>query len=227
LVLGGAVGRGGPHPRGRVLVLAFAPVLPRKPLRFAVVVDDELGLRVDRVLAVGERELEQLRLGGRLRRARLDAEVAVDAAQVVDLVDEPVALAGAHGVVGRVVLSTDVDAPRGAYARAELTPDALLHAVLVAVEDVAAMEPDRLHALVLRVLDGDDPTAVGALEQLAERDREPIEVAHQTSAPSIGAPAASSSRRCSAVRLAAASSAPATASTTAPTNATTRTWPNA
>ena len=94
----------GPHPRGRVVghLGAVAPVLPGQLLRGAVVVDHELGLRVDRVLAVGERELEQLRLGDRLGGARLDAQVAVDAPQVVDLVDEAVALAGrAPGSSGR------------------------------------------------------------------------------------------------------------------------------
>jgi hypothetical protein len=70
------------------------PVLPRELLGAAVVADDQLGLGVDAVLAVGEAELEQLGLGDRLGRARLDAQVAVDAPQVVDLVDVAVALAG-------------------------------------------------------------------------------------------------------------------------------------
>ena len=62
-------------------------------LGLAVVVDDELGLGVDRVTAIGEAELEQLRFGDRLGGAGLDAQVAVDAPQVVDLVDETEALA--------------------------------------------------------------------------------------------------------------------------------------
>ena len=89
-------GDGGPHPGRRVLVLARAPVLPRQVLGLAVVVDEQLVLGVDRVLAVGERELEQLGLGDGLGRAGLDAQVAVDAPQVVDLVDEAVALARAR-----------------------------------------------------------------------------------------------------------------------------------
>ena len=115
----------------------------------------ELTLRVDRVLAVRERELEQLRLGDRLGRARLDAQVAVDAAQVVDLVDEAVALARRHRGVGRVVGAAHVDALRRAHARAQLAPDALLHPVLVAVEDVATVEALRLRPLVLRVVAGE------------------------------------------------------------------------
>src|SRR3954452_4015602 len=47
--LGGA-GRGrGPHPPTGVGVVALAPVLPRQPLRLAVVGDDQLVLGVDRL----------------------------------------------------------------------------------------------------------------------------------------------------------------------------------
>ena len=139
-------------------VVAVGPVLPRQLLRQAVVVDQQLVLGVDGVGPVGEGELEQLRLGDRLGRAGLDAQVAVDAAQVVDLVDEAVALAGADRVVGRVVGAADVDAAGRAHAGAQLAADALLHAVLVAVEDVTAVEAVRLvplAALVLGVLAGD------------------------------------------------------------------------
>src|SRR5205823_1422834 len=80
--------RSGPHPSRRVVVVAVAPVLPWHLLGAALVVDQELFFGVDGVLTVGEGELEQLRLGDRLGRTRLDAHVAVDAAQVVDLVDE-------------------------------------------------------------------------------------------------------------------------------------------
>ena len=58
----------------------------------------ELGLGVDGVGTAGEAELEELALGDRLGGARLDAEVAVDAPQEVDLVHEAVALAGRHRV---------------------------------------------------------------------------------------------------------------------------------
>ena len=57
-----------------------------------------------------ERELEELRLGDRLGGTRLHAEVAVDAPQVVDLVDEPVPLAGRDRYVRRVVGAAHVDA---------------------------------------------------------------------------------------------------------------------
>ena len=136
--------RGRAHPRAGVVVLAAEPQLPRQSLRPAVVADEQLVLGVDRVGAVRERELEQLRLGDRLGRARLDAQVAVDAAEVVDLVDEAVPLTRRDRIVDRVVGAADVDATRRAHARAQLAADALLHAVLVAVEDVTAVLPRRL-----------------------------------------------------------------------------------
>ena len=142
--------------------------------------DDQLVLGVDGVAAVGEGELEQLGLGDGLGRAGLDAQVAVDAAQVVDLVDEAVALAGADRVVGRVVGAADVDALGRAHAGAQLAPDALLHAVLVPVEDVAAVEALRLGDLLVvaaalvaaGVLGGDVLAAEGP--DLAERDEEAL-----------------------------------------------------
>src|SRR5437773_2245364 len=111
-VLGRTAGRGRAHPRARVIVLAAGPELPRQALGPTVLVDDELVLRVDRVGAVGEREFEELGLGNGLGRARLDAQVAVNAAEIVDLVDEAVALAGRDRVVDRVVGAAHVDAVR-------------------------------------------------------------------------------------------------------------------
>src|SRR5690606_36215070 len=140
-------------------------------------------------------------LGDRLGRAGLHAQVAVDAPEAVDLVDEAVALAGRHRVVGRVVGAAHVDAAGRAHPGAQLAADALLHPVLVAVEDVTAVEPDGLvplGPLVLDVGDGLGLAGAGALEQLPEADGEDAEVAHQCT------PSGSSSRRRWAVRTAAA-----------------------
>jgi hypothetical protein len=123
----------------------------------------------------------------------------VDAAEVVDLVDEAVALARRRGVVGIVVLAAHVDALGGADTRAQLAADALLHAVLVPVEDVSPVEPLGLRDLLVvvdrrigalaalarvsptRVLGGD----LLAAEQpvLLDRDGEPFQISHQLSAP--------------------------------------------
>ena len=73
------------------------------------------------------------------RRAGLDAHAAEDAAQVVDLVDATVTLAGrilgAENVGGRL----DVDGVGRAGPGAQLAPDALLQAVVVAVKLMTAM----------------------------------------------------------------------------------------
>ncbi len=98
----------------------------------------------------------------------------MDAAQVVDLVDEAVTLAGRDRVVDRVVGAAHVDATRRAHSRAQLAPDALLHAVLVAVEDVTAVHALGLVVLHLRVLGGE-----ARLAHLAQRDEETGEAAHQ------------------------------------------------
>ena len=92
----------------------------------------------DRVLARGERHLVVARERERARRAGLDAEAAHDAAQVVDLVVLRVPLPGADRVLGVVVLALDPDRVGRARVRAELAPDALLQAVVVAVQQVPA-----------------------------------------------------------------------------------------
>ena len=136
----------------------------------AVVIDQELALGIDGVRSVGEGELEHLRLGDRLGRARLDAQVAMDAAKVVDLVDVAVALARRHRVVRRVVETAHVDAVRRTHAGAQLAADALLHAVLVAVEDVAAVL-----ARLLRTLDRRVAARHAPPREVPEREREPPE----------------------------------------------------
>src|SRR5262249_26323480 len=175
LVVGVTRRRRHPHPRARLVVLAAAPQLPGHPAGVPVVVDEQLVLRVDAVVAVREGELEQLRLGDRFCGTRLDAHIAVDAAEIVDLVDEPVPLAGRDGRVGGIVGAPHVDAPGRTDTRAELAADALLHAVLVAVEDVAAVEPLGLRSLLLREELRDPRT-----EDLPEGDGETAEQVEDT-----------------------------------------------
>src|SRR5690606_22887864 len=93
-----------------------------------LLVDQGLAGRVGQLVLVGHRE----RPGG----AGLDAQAAEDAAQVVDLVDAAVALAGAEplaalavGVAGAL----DVDGVSRARPGAELAADALLQPVGPAV----------------------------------------------------------------------------------------------
>ena len=170
-VVGVAAGRGGAHPRRRLAGHRgqVGPVLPRKLLRHAFVVDHQLGLGVDGVVAVGEGELEQLGLGDGLGGTRLHAQVAVDAAQVVDLIDEAVALARRHRFVGRVVGAAHVDATSGAHTGAQLAADALLHAVLVAVQHMAPVQALGLGPLATLVLGVGKRLALG-LALLGEGD---------------------------------------------------------
>src|SRR5262249_28995256 len=121
-------------------------------------------------------ELEQLRLGDRLDRARLHAQVTVDAAQVVDLVDVAVALARRDQVVERVVDAAHVDAASRAHAGAQLAADALLHTVLVPVEDVTTVETDQLNPLAANMLK--IVLSQPLLEQLLERDAKPVKITH-------------------------------------------------
>src|SRR5690606_36082660 len=99
------------------------------------------------------------------------AQPPEDAAQVVDLVDAAVALAGAVTLTALrvgVACALDVDGVGGAGPGTELAADALLQAVGPAVELVPAVEARRGRLLLERVLLGDDLAEHGP-----ERDPEP------------------------------------------------------
>src|SRR5205085_6587190 len=135
----------------------------------------QLVLGVDRVLARGPRHLVRRGQRERARRTRLHAETAHDAAQVVDLVVLRVPLAGRDAMLLGVLRALDVDRVGRTRERAELAADALLQAVLVLVEQMAAdvRSRRRLHD-PLRVLLG-DVAAEGLLERHAEAAREASE----------------------------------------------------
>src|SRR5215467_6479989 len=131
---------------------------------------EEHVLRVDLVVPVVLRDLELVAERDRVERAGELAIAAEDAATEVDLVDPRVALAGRDAVVRRVLGGDDPDAIRRAGSRAERAADALLEAVLVQMEAVAAAEPRIDRPLVLRVLLRDR-----LLEDLLEGDPEALE----------------------------------------------------
>src|SRR6201999_2143336 len=91
--------------------------------------DEQLLLGPDQLFPVVVRELVLVGHRERPRGARLDAESAQDAAQVVDLVDVPVPLPGREALLGRVVPALDVDRVGGAGPGAQLAADALFSAV--------------------------------------------------------------------------------------------------
>ena len=125
-------------------------------------------LLVDEGLAAAVGQLVLVRHRQRPGRARLDAESAQDAAQVVDLVHPAVALAGRHPPAVGVVSALDVDRVRRAGPRAQLAADALLQPVGPAVQLVPAVEPRRGRLLVERVLLGEH-----LAEHRPEGDAEP------------------------------------------------------
>src|SRR5262249_36148571 len=127
-------------------------------------------LRVDQIVARVLRDLELVAERDRVERARKLAVAAEDAAAHVDLVDACVALSGRDAVVDRVLVRHDTDAVRRTRGRAERAPDALLEAVFMTPEPVAAAEARVERPLVLGILLGDR-----LLEDLPERDREPFE----------------------------------------------------
>src|SRR5207247_9101503 len=99
---------------------------------------EELLLGPDRFLARVERQLVVAREGEGPRGARLHTQAAHDAAQVVDLVVLRVPLPRRHGILRVVVGAFDPDGVGRTRVGAQLAPDALLQAVRVAVQAVAA-----------------------------------------------------------------------------------------
>src|SRR5690606_16734719 len=102
--------------------------------------------------------------------ARLDAEPAEDAPQIVDLVRAPVALARGVAPLLGVVRAFDVDGVGRTRPGAELAPHALLQAVGPAVELVAAVEAGSRRLLLLRVVGRD-----GLFEHVVEDDPEALD----------------------------------------------------
>src|SRR5205823_2733258 len=124
--------------RGHIPSLCWSAVpgrlrLGRKALEVARRLEEHvLGIdqRGSRVIRKVEDGLERDGAG----RARFLAEPAEDTAQHVDLVDAGVSLPGRHPSVRRILGRLDVDAVGGTGARAEITADASLESVLVAMK---------------------------------------------------------------------------------------------
>src|SRR6266704_3229753 len=142
-------------------------------------------------------------------RARLDAQPAEDAAVVVDLVDGGVALAHRPALLGGVFGPLHVDRVGRAGIGAQLAADAALQAVVVAVEQVAAVEARCRRVALLRVLDG-----VALPEHAPEGDRQTFEDLRCHGAEPLGAGRSSSGA--SLVNSSDASSRTSTATATRP-----------
>jgi len=97
-----------------------------------------------RVYIVGG-ELNAVAVSNGVRGAGLDAVATKDAARIVDIVGLRVTLAGRDALRFGVFRRFNVNAIRGARRRAQIAGDALLEAVLVALQDVDTAIA-RLHA---------------------------------------------------------------------------------
>ena len=139
---------------------------------------EQLVLGEDQLAAVVVGELVEVGHRERPGRAGLDAQPAEDAAQVVDLVDATVALAGrvaarAALVDGGVVVVGALDEDRVGRAGpgAQLAADALLEPVGVAVELVAPVEAGSRGARLLGVLLGLRPCGTSSRRTPRNRRR--------------------------------------------------------
>src|SRR6478672_13218925 len=139
---------------------------------------EQVGLLVDQVGSVVVGQLVLVGHRQRPGRARLDAQPAQDAAQVVDLVDAAVALTGAEALVLGVGRALDVDRVGRAGPGAQLAPDALLQPVRPAVQLVPTVEPRRGGQLLEGVLLGDDLLEHGPEGHPEARDRVPELLLH-------------------------------------------------
>ena len=122
-------------------------VLQQRGQQPVLLVDQAGAVIVGHLVVIGHRQ--------RPGRAGLDAQAAADAAQIVDLVHPAVALARGEPRLIGVVGALDVDRVGRAGPGAQLAADALLQAVGVAVELVAAVVARLDRTRLLRILLGD------------------------------------------------------------------------
>jgi hypothetical protein len=111
----------------------------------------------------------------------------MNAPEIVDLIDKSEALTGRGGIHRVIVLAANIDASRWTDSGAQLTADALLHAVFVAVQDVTSVQAlwlvDLLIFLVISLLAPHTATGVFsgnavAASVLTHRDEQASEVTH-------------------------------------------------
>src|SRR5262249_14473439 len=147
-------GRSAGGPEQVVVALAVPePHRVRRRLHAGLQRRQQLLLGPDQVLPAVVRDLGIVGHGQRAGRAGLHAQAAEDAAQVVDLINDAVALARGVALLRRVVRALHVDGVGRAGPGAQLAADAFLQAVGPAVELVTAVEPGRGGPLLLGVLD--------------------------------------------------------------------------
>ena len=136
---------------------------------------EELFFAKDHGIDVVGGELESVAVGDRVRGAGFDAVSAKNAARIIDIVDAGVAFGGGDAIGFAIFGGFDIDAARGASCGTKKAGDALLEAILVALQNVdAAIARLKVHRLVGIIFGGrlSPKIAKGDAEALREsRDR--------------------------------------------------------
>jgi hypothetical protein len=115
---------------------------------------EKLFLTVNERINVVRRELEAMTVRDGIGGARFHAITAENAPRIVDVIHTGIALTRGDAVRMDILGGFDIDAIRGASGRAEKASNALLQAILVAVQNVnptvARLKMDRLVRIILR-----------------------------------------------------------------------------
>ena len=133
---------------------------------------EELFFAIDHGIDVVGGELESVTVGDRVGGAGCDAGSAKNAARIIDIVDSGVAFGGGDAICFGIFGGLDIDAARGTGCGAKKAGDALLEAVLIALQNVdAAIARLKMHGLVRIIFGGrlSPKIAKGDAEALGQR----------------------------------------------------------
>jgi hypothetical protein len=113
---------------------------------------EELFFAIDHGIDVVGGELESMTVRDRVGGASFDAVSAKNAARIIDIVDSGVAFGGGDAICFGIFGGLDIDAARGTGCGAKKAGDALLEAVLIALQNVdaaiARLKMDRLVGII-------------------------------------------------------------------------------
>ena len=135
----------------------------------------ELFFAIDHGIDVVGGELESMTMRDRVSGAGFDAISAKNATRIIDIVDGGVAFGGGDAICFGIFGGLDIDAARGTGCGAKKAGDALLEAILIALQHVdATITRLKMHRLVGIIFGGrlSPKIAKGDAEALGQsRDR--------------------------------------------------------
>ena len=136
---------------------------------------EELFFAIDHGIDVVGGELESMTMSDRVCGASFDAVSAKNAARIIDIVDSGVAFGGGDAICFGIFGGLDIDAAGGTGCGTQKASDALLEAILIALQHVdAAIARLKMHGLVGIIFCGrfSPKIAKGNAEALSQsRDR--------------------------------------------------------